>query len=208
MKFLRLIFLIVSTITRSVSLSGVTRSVRAFVFAALVAPSMVQAQINEYEVKAAFLFNFALFTQPIATAATAAPAVPPTQSSAEAAAPPYRICIHGKDPFGAAAKSLSSRKVAGRAVALLPGVSLDELKACQMVFIGETERDAVRRAVSALGGLPIITVAEAKEFPFAGVMFNLILVDEKVAFQVNTVAAKNQQLDVSAKLIRLAKNVH
>lgn len=211
MKFLRLIVLIVSTITRSVSLSGVTRSVRAFVFAALVAPSMVQAQINEYEVKAAFLFNFALFTQPIATAAPAVPvvpAVPQAQSSAEAAVPPYRICIHGKDPFGAAAKSLSSRKVAGRAVALSQGVSLDELKACQMVFIGETEREAVRRAVSALGGLPIITVAEAKEFPFAGVIFNLILVDEKVAFQVNTVAAKSQQLDVSAKLIRLAKNVH
>jgi hypothetical protein len=40
------------------------------------------------------------------------------------------------------------------------------------------------------------------------VMFNLMLLDEKVAFQVNTVAAKSQLMDVSAKLIRLAKNVH
>jgi len=205
MKFLRLIF---TTIWRALLPLRVNRTGRALAFALLIAAPLAQAQINEYEVKAAFLFNFALFTQPIGTVTSAPPQVPP---AGEAVAPPYRICIHGKDPFAAAAKSLVGRKVAGRVVLVLQDVGLGELKTCQMIFIGEQEREAVRRVVNLVNGFPIITVIEAKEFPFAislGVMFNLILVDEKVAFQVNTVAAKNQQLDVSAKLIRLAKNVH
>ncbi len=198
MSFLRLIFAFMRCrCARAFSYRGIATLAGALL-AMLVAAS-APAQINEYEVKSAFLFNFALFTQPIAS--TVAPLAPQPSS-------PYRICIYGKDPFGAAAKSLASRKIAGRDIMFALGVSLDELKTCQMVFIGETEREVVRRATAAVSGLPIITVAEVKEFPFTSVMFNLILVDEKVAFQVNTVAAKNQQLDISAKLIRLAKNVH
>jgi YfiR/HmsC-like len=166
------------------------------------APILCHAQISEYEIKAAFLFNFALFTQPIPTAVLS----PKPEASGDDVA--YRICIHGKDPFGAAIKSLATRKVARRPIVVVQGVAVEELKACQMVYIGEAEREATRRAVAAVSGLPIITVAELKEFPAPTVMFNLMLLDEKVAFQVNTVAAKSQLMDVSAKLIRLAKNVH
>lgn len=178
----------------------------AMVTSLLSLPS--NAQISEYDVKAAFLFNFALFTQAIPSAPSGNSTVAPVDAATTASPASYRICIYGKDPFGPALKSLSSRKVAGRPVAIVQGVNLDELKTCQLIFIGETDRDSVRRAANAVIGLPIITVAEVKEFPFTSVIFNLILVDEKVAFKINTVAAKNQQLDVSAKLIRLAKSVH
>ena len=76
------------------------------------------------------------------------------------------------------------------------------------IFMADGDREGVRKAANSVIGLPIITVAQVNEFPIANVMFNLIVVDDKVAFQVNTVAAKNQQLDVSAKLIRLARDVH
>jgi YfiR/HmsC-like len=165
-------------------------------------PVLSHAQISEYEIKAAFLFNFALFTQPISTS----PPSPKPEISGDDVA--YRICIYGKDPFGATIKSLATRKVARRPIVVLQVVTAEELKVCQMVYIGEAEREVTRRAVAAVSGLPIITVAELKEFPAPTVMFNLILLDEKVAFQVNTVAAKNQLMDVSAKLIRLAQNVH
>jgi hypothetical protein len=165
-------------------------------------PILCHAQISEYEIKAAFLFNFALFTQPISTTV---PSPKPEINGGDTA---YRICIHGKDPFGAAIKSLTTRKVARRPIIVMQGVAVEELKTCQMVYIGAAEREVTQRAVAAVNGLPIITVAELKEFPAPTVIFNLILLDEKVAFQVNTVAAKGQLMDVSAKLIRLAKNVH
>ena len=170
--------------------------------ALLTVPAWCQAQANEYEIKAAFLFNFALFTQPIAASA------PPSAASIESDEAAYRVCIYGKDPFGTALKSLANRKIARRQILLVRGVETDALKACQLVFFNDPDRDAVRRALLAVSGLPIITVAELKDFPVPTVMFNLIMQDEKVAFQINTVAAKAQQLDVSTKLLRLAKNAH
>ncbi len=171
---------------------------RAIALCAMVALSgHAVAQMNEYDLKAAFLFNFALFTQP---AVPAKPAVSETE--------PYRICIFGKDPFGPAANTLTTRTIAGRPIVLRHPVATDELKRCQLVFIGEAERESVRRATSAVSGLPIITVGESKDFPATGTVFNLAVIDDKVAFQVNTQAARVQQLDVSAKLTRLAKSVH
>ncbi len=185
-----------------------------FVWYALLAglPNLSVAQVSEYEVKAAFLFNFALFTQPISkvpsTVASSTIDLAASEAKTDDNAVVYRICIYGKSPFGAALKSLANRKIARRPIIVAQDVALETLKACSLVFIAEEDRDAVRRATTVTQGLPIITVAESKEFPLKNIMFNLTVIDDKVAFQINTVAAKAQQLDISTKLIRLAKSVH
>ena len=178
---------------------AVTRAIAACLFVAM--PAHVFAQVSEYELKAAFLFNFALFTQPIGAASKA------TTADSEPVRP-YHICIFGKDPFGAAAKSLSMRMIGGRPIVVKIAGTTDELKHCELVFIGEIDRDSARRAAHSLSGLPIITVVESKDFLAAGAVFNLLMSDDKVAFQVNTQAARTQQREVSAKLTRLAKSVH
>lgn len=171
---------------------------RTLAWGALAAvPVHAHGQGAEYERKAAFLFNFALFTQPVDAAST------PVGSPSE----PYRICIFGKDPFGAATKSLTKRMIAGRPIAVAVTAATDELKQCQLIFIPEGERQSARRAANAVSGLPIITVGEFKDFPAGGALFNLIVVDDKVSFQINTQVARNQQLEVSAKLTRLATSV-
>ena len=74
---------------------AVTRAIAACLVVLMSAHAF--AQVSEYELKAAFLFNFALFTQPIGAASKAA-------TGDGESARPYHICIFGKDPFGAAAK--------------------------------------------------------------------------------------------------------
>lgn len=160
-------------------------------------PAHAFAQASEYEQKAAFLFNFALFTQPIEAAST------PVASEKE----PYRICIFGKDPFGAAGKALATRMIAGRQIVLMHSVETDELKQCQLVFIADGNHEAAHRANGAVSGLPIITVGEFKDFPAGSAIFNLVVVEDKIAFQVDMQVARKQQLEVSAKLTRLATSV-
>lgn len=162
-----------------------------------VLPTHTFAQASEYEMKAAFLYNFALFTQPAEAAST------PVAGEKE----PYRICIFGKDPFGAAGMALAARTIAGRQIVLKHPVAIDELKQCQLVFIAESDHESARRVTGAVSGLPIITVGEFKDFPAVGAIFNLAVVDEKVAFQVDMQVARRQQLEVSAKLTRLATSV-
>lgn len=153
-----------------------------------------QGQAGEYDVKAAFLFNFAVFT-------TRAAAQPLPAST------PYAICVYGKDVFGPALKSIAGRQIDGRMVAVRQAHTLDELRPCQLVFLGDIDRSTAAKVTSAIAGMGIITVAEVKDFPLSGVVFNLIVADERVAFQVNTVAARTQQLEVSSKLLRLARGV-
>jgi hypothetical protein len=162
----------------------------------LAMPWHAFAQVGEYELKAAFLFNFALFTQPVSTL-----------QKNPVISEPYRICIWDKDPFGASAKVLAARTIAGRRVTITNTNTFEDLKRCQLAFFSDTDREAVRRAIVSIQGLPIITVGESKDFPASGTVFNLVVMDEKVAFQVDTHVARTQQLDVSAKLTRLAKNV-
>jgi hypothetical protein len=178
---------------------GFARAVALCTLVALPADGI--AQVKEYDVKAAFLFNFALFTQ-----SSQPSAVAPKTAAGETES--YRLCIYGKDPFGATTKTLATRTISGRRIVVKHPGTIEELKHCQLVFIGDTDGESARRAANAISGLPIITVAESKDFPETGIIFNLVVIDEKVAFQVNMQAARDRQLDVSAKLTRLAKNVH
>lgn len=177
---------------------------RALIFFWVTASAFPSAaQVSEQDLKAAFLFNFALFTKPAETAARAGQSdTDPSRTD------PYRICIHGKHAMASSGKILNMRMIAGRTIVVRNTATADELKQCELVYIGALEPDSVRRAVQAVTGFPIITVSDSKEFPTPGMVFNLVRVDEKIAFQINTQAARNQQLDVSAKLTRLAKDVH
>ena len=172
---------------------------RAFIFFWVTASAFPSAaQVSELDLKAAFLFNFALFTKPAETAPKAG------QSDTD----PYRICIHGKDAMASSGKILNMRMIAGRTIVVRNTAAAEELGQCQLVFMGAMESESTRRALQAVTGLPIITVSDSKEFPAPGMVFNLVRVGEKIAFQINTQAARNQQLDVSAKLTRLAKDVY
>lgn len=171
--------------------------------AASAAPSF--AEISENELKAAFLFNFALFTKPGDT--TAGATTTPVLGQSPGA--PYHICIHGKDAMASAAKILNRRLIDGRVITVRNTTSPEELAPCQLVFIGAmVAPDALRAVAHAVAGLPVITVRDAGDFPAAGIVFNLVKVDQKIAFQINTVAARAQKIDVSAKLTRLAKDIH
>ena len=98
--------------------------------------------------------------------------------------------------------------IGGRPIVVKIAGAVDELKQCELVFIGEIDRDSARRAAHSLSGRPIITVGESNDFVAAGAVFNLLMSDDKVTFQVNTQVARIQQLEVSAKLTRLAKSIH
>lgn len=163
------------------------------------------AEISENELKAAFLFNFALFTKPGYTATGATTTLIPEQSPVV----PYHICIHGRDALKSAAKILTTRLIDGRVITVRNTTSPEELGLCQLVFIGAmVAPGALRAVVHTVAGLPVITVSDAGDFPTAGIVFNLVKVDQKIAFQINTVAARAQKIDVSAKLTRLAKDIH
>lgn len=164
---------------------------------ALFAPRGVAAEETvtpvEYQVKAAFLFNFTKFVEW------------PDDVFLENG--PLRLCIVGADPFGASLDGIvRGETVSGRPLAIDRHRALDDLSACQLLFISVSERGKLREIFDAVEGDSVLTVGDSPGFLAAGGMIEFRLEGSKVRFAINQEKAESSRLKVSSKLLRLAVN--
>ena len=181
---------------RVASVPGRTRHTRAawrpLLLAALVllAPTARAQEFSEYRLKAAFVYNFALFTE-------WPPEVGPT----------LNLCIHGQDPFGEELDELQGKAVGKRSIALQRKASVDSLKGCQLVFVSAQGMRSLARVLDELRERPVLTVADSPGAARQGAMLNLAVAQNKVTFEANLQAARAARLTLSSKLLRLATEV-
>lgn len=157
---------------------------------AVAAPASAAAGLSEYQLKAAFLYNFALFTEwPADVGAT------------------IRLCIEGRDPFGPELDALQGKPAAHRQIAIDRTPGPDALAACQIVFIPQSSAAHLAGTVERLRGTTVLTVAESPGAARQGVVLNMAVTGEKITFQANLRAARQARLTLSSKLLRLATEV-
>jgi hypothetical protein len=148
-------------------------------------------QINEYQVKAFFLFNFARYVEWPA-------------ETFKAANDPIVICILGQNPFGGALE----QAVAGK---LLEGRSFvvrqisDTNSSCHILFVNSSERRRFRSMAGRRKGSAVLSVGEAPGFSADGGVINFKLEDGKVRFEIDLEAAGREHLRISSKLLSLAQ---
>lgn len=160
-----------------------------------VPPRTVQADIpqaGEYQVKAAFILNFANYVD-----------WPDGALSRDT----ITIGILGQDPFDGALDSLSGKTVGGRRVQIRRFDEPEEAAGTNILFIGASERRSMPRILRAVRGRPILTIGDSNGFATAGVMINLVVLRKRVCFEVNLTAAKRAGLLVSSQLLKLAREV-
>jgi hypothetical protein len=146
--------------------------------------------LPEYRLKAAFLYNFAAYTEwPTDVGAT------------------LNVCIYGADPFAAEADALNGKRAGTRTLAVARKMQAETLKGCQVVFIANAGSEAVRRVLDVLRGLPVLTVADTPGALQHGVALNMNLAQERVTFEANLRAAREARLELSSRLLRLATDV-
>jgi hypothetical protein len=147
----------------------------------------------EYEVKAAFLYNFAKFVE-------WPPEAFPLSST------PVALCVYGDDPFGGSldtvvrGETLNGRRLVVRRLRDLP-----QARECHVLFLGEKVRGA--EVVAALRGVSVLTVAESRDFLDQGGMIRFVVEENRVRFDINLDAAEKNRLKISSKLLRLAREV-
>lgn len=167
----------------------------------LVAPPFASPQAgapSEYQLKAAFLFNFAKFIEW------------PEKSFGNAVAP-FTICVIGQDPFGGALDEYLAKTIEGRPVhiAHFPNANvLAEARHCQIVFISASEREHFHNVIMSLTGVDALLVGDADGFAASGGTIEFMLEDNHIRFAINPDAAGRADLKVSSKLLALAKIVH
>lgn len=154
------------------------------------APGAHAGELPEYRLKAAFVYNFLLYTEwPAATGN------------------PLNLCIVGTDPFGAEIDGLQGKAVAARTIAVHRRGAGESLKSCQAVFVARSAIDSLPRVLDGLRDQPVLTVADSPGAMRGGVALNMAVAQGRVTFEANLQVARAAGLGLSSKLLRLATEV-
>lgn len=146
----------------------------------------------EYEVKAAYVFNFASFVTwpPASFGSTTAPIV---------------IGIAGASPIDEPlTRAVRGESVNGRPLEVRRVTTASEIASCNVLFLGSAE--TLPRAIGQSAS--ILTIGESNNFLQAGGMIRLVVSeDKKVGFEVNVGATSAAGLQLNARLLKVARRV-
>ena len=149
-------------------------------------PLAAQEPSLEYQVKAAYLYNFVKFIEWPAAARQG----------------PLTICLAGANRFGTTLEELvRGESIEGRAIAarVIQAPQAD----CDVVFVprGVAAGEYLRAARNA----PVLTVGESSDFVSQGGIINFVLDAGMVRFEIDQAAARRAGLQISSRLLRLAR---
>jgi hypothetical protein len=160
-------------------------------FGLLALPRAQAQDLPEYRLKAAFLYNFALFTEwPAEVGGT------------------LNLCVVGADPFGDEINGLQGKAVGTRSLAVLRKPAGQPVAGCQVVFVPAQSVASLPKLLEQVKGQPVLTVADSAGAAQQGVALNMAVANNKVTFEANLRAARAAGLTLSSKLLRLATEVH
>ena len=170
-----------------------TASLLLLVFAVARPAGPAPALPTDYEVKAAFLYNFAKFVR---------------WPDDALGGPHFVVAIVGDDPFGAVIdRVFVGKTVLGRPVEIRRTRVVREATGAQMAFIGASEHARLAEVLAALTGGSILTVGDMDRFADGGGMVGFRLKDSTVRFEVNLRELREARLQMSSQIIRLAQRV-
>lgn len=177
----------------------------SFFFSASVKPE--ETASREYQIKAAFLYNFLKFVEW-------------PKNKAPDGNEPIIISIIGKDVFKNAFVSLEHMDINGRKAVIrkFKGYveleedekseqhpQIEDIKKSHLLFICPSEKKHMEDILKSVKNNAILTVADTEGFLKAGGIINLLTEEQKVRFEVNITAAKEAEIEIRSKLLRLAK---
>ena len=145
-------------------------------------------------VEAAFLRNFARYV------------TWPTRAFASEHSP-WLVCVLGSDHFDSALEStFEGRTEQGRSFEVVRASRLDQLPACQIVFVDLSVAAERRAALAELKKQPVLTVGQAPEFLDEGGIIRL-LAGERIEMSINLDQARAAALTIPSKMLEVSREV-
>lgn len=161
----------------------------------VLAPCMLAAQpVQENLIKAAFVYNFVLFTEW-------------PQESLQGL-DTINICVNTASDMQEALLALNGKFAKGLRLKVLQKNGLDQgLNQCQVLYIDHLDRSKWAAISKAAADSRILTISDDPEIGSNGAMVVLELSGNKMVFDIDQGAARKSRLLFSSKLLRLARTV-
>lgn len=172
-----------------------------FIGVVFAAQNPVFSQTNrpsiEYQVKASLIFNFLQYVI--------------WPSNENAAGSIIHLCIVGEDNFGLALSALDGELVLGRQIEVVGLVPPDKIldAHCEVIYFSNRMRgDPAKKLINEeLHESTILTIGEYSDFLDEGGIINLSIDQKKIVFDINRRNAIKARLEISSKLLRMARKI-
>jgi hypothetical protein len=149
---------------------------------------------TDYDVKAAYLYNFGRFVEWPDSVATKSDS--------------FNVCVLGQDPFGPALDAtLAGETIGGKNVTARRISSPQEAVNCRILFMSSEEGSRLSKIMEALDRGSVLTVSDMPQFSQRGGMIQFVLEGKKVRFEVNLTAVQRAGLTLSSELLKVATTV-
>jgi len=154
-----------------------------------------QPKAGEYQVKAAYLYNFGKF-------------VDWPNGTATSKDGPFLICVLGNDPFGSTLDAMiANQKIGGRGVVAKRVSKPKDALGCRILFISSSEDTQLGDILASLSSSDVLTVGDSSQFSQRGGMIGFVFEGDKVRFEVNLANAEKAGLTLSSELLKVAVTV-
>ena len=152
-------------------------------------------ELSEYQVKAAYFYNFATFVEW-------------PKETFSSATEPMKLCVLRDRMFQTELmKIVHGKIVGGHTVEVLYVDAPEQARACNALFVNSSQGRQSKRLMEALRGTSVLTVGETDEFLREGGVIAFVLEEDRVQFQISRRAASEAGLFISSKILNLAKRV-
>jgi len=153
-----------------------------------------QSSPTEYQVKAAYLYNFGKFVE-WPTGVTA------SESS-------FNICVLGQDPFSSTfGTTIAGESIKGKNVLIKRIPRAQDAVGCHILFVSSSEEARLKEILAALDKTSVLTVSDMPQFTRRGGMIQFVTEANRVRFEVNLTNAERTGLTLSSQLLKVAISV-
>jgi hypothetical protein len=174
-----------------------TLQLLASVLVYLTLPCLGQATGDDLEaqVKAAFIYNFTKF-------------IYWDREAGDARTVPITIFVRGTDPIGVLLEDFLKKQTSDLSL-IVKKINAEEndISKCQLLFIGHSEKEKLPAIFRQLQGTKVLTVSDIPGFARLGGMIGFIIEKGRVKIEINQHAVSKAGLQISAKLLEVAKIV-
>lgn len=163
----------------------------SLLFASLPLPAQT---LSEYDVEAAYLYNFGKFVR--------------WPADASAASSTFDICVLGDSPFRGTLERLTANDtIDGKPIRkrIISGPS--DAAGCAIVYISDSQAANVKKVLADFRGRSQLLVSGIPHFIDDGGAIQFVVKDHRVRFAVNLQAASRSRLVLSSELLKVAVRV-
>jgi hypothetical protein len=177
---------------RRTRLFGLARVGCAAIASLLLIQSSASAQdVTEPALKAAFIYNFAKFTE--------------WPTDAAPAQEPFVLCVLGDTAVGdALVQAVKARVLAGHSMSVSIMTPGGPPRKCHLLYVSGVTAGQAAQLVAGLRDVPVLTISDLEGFTELGGIARFFFEHGQLRFSVNLESAERVHLHMSSKLLALS----